>query len=167
MATWQYRAWIVPASAAADAPAALPSALLESGTPFWGQYSLQAVASVIDTLELERSQSWDPLALLWGAQDGDYVSLRRQGERIDEIGVGLDARKSSAAFILGLASLLRQLDAVMVDIDGQILGADPREIARALLASSAGKFVADPVGYLEAAARHARRKKGRDDDERR
>lgn len=154
MATWQYRAWIVPSARVATGKEVARLFLDGEEADLWDGVSPGWAELIARVLGLAPSpQSWNPSRSYWGPADGTNVSERIDDGRVSDVDCSIDVRDLEATLIERLAAALRQLDAVLVDADGNCTPPERDAILQVISRSHAGRFVADPIAFLDELAR--------------
>lgn len=150
MATWQYRAWIVPADRLTTGEDIARRVLDEEDPDVWTDVMPGWGRVVSDALQLSPSRiSWSPETLAWGTSDGTNVSEDVVDGRVEGVGCNIDVRALDANVIERLSDALRSLDAVLVTAEGDVAQADPYALFAAIHRSSAFRFVEDAQAFLE------------------
>ena len=149
MATWQYRAYIVPRRFVADDPVAAVSAIQEGVATGWEGVPARDIVNRLMRMSLPAGESWTPDMKVWGDLSGHYVSISVQDDQIGELEVAIDAREFNELAAIDLASVMVDLGACLLDVDG--IATDPvaLKLAQRVVDSDAGRFVRDPVAYLD------------------
>ena len=154
MATWQYRAWLVPSSRVTNGKEAARRILEDEDVDLWEDIAPGWVEVVARVLGLPLwDESWSPHLHSWGAGDGTNVSEWVEDGHLLEVSCAIDARDLEVTQVERLAATLKQLDAVLVDADGNCTPPERDAILQVISRSHAGRFVADPIAFLDELAR--------------
>jgi hypothetical protein len=150
VATWQYRAWVVPADRAASGSETAREILDEEDPDVWEGVAPGWGKILADALDLAPSRiAWSPKTLAWGTSDGSNVSECTEDGIVREVGCNIDVRALDTAQIDRFSRALKSIGAMLVDAQGNAVEADTLELLAAIHRSAAFRFVEDPRAFLD------------------
>jgi hypothetical protein len=85
---------------------------------------------------------------MWGDEEGNRIDVIREGGRITEIRIRLDARHPDPTLLEQLTLCVQSIQGVLISEEGEIVEPTPRTLLRELSNSSAHRFVIDPKAFL-------------------
>lgn len=151
MATWQFDFFLAsePESAGRDGFRQIAT----HGEDRETLIDLRKTSLAIDDLNeitsrLEPLTTWYGDLRQWGSEVGNRIDVLVDGQYVREIFVRVDVRNVDHEFLNSILNLARKHSLVIVTESGKILGALRASLLRAIEASPAFRFVADPVEFL-------------------
>ncbi|MEG3143611.1 hypothetical protein U1839_03015 [Sphingomonas sp. RT2P30] len=101
---------------------------------------------------LPRQQAWSAGLLVWGNNRGTDVQYFHDGDGSAEVHIRIDARTFRTETIEALCDIAQRFDWALVTESGTVLPPKSETVLRALLNSSARRFVEDPDSVFAQAA---------------
>lgn len=150
MAVWQYDILIIPQHKIEQlgSPSCINNDLYDQIQWWNSSIPPQDIARRIDRI-LERSSSWSESLLTWGIEDGNRIDLMIENNLVSELQVRFDIRNLSKHFLQQVVGLANAFGGVFCSDEGTLIPPDLPSLARAMAASDAAHFVADPAGFLD------------------
>lgn len=100
---------------------------------------------------LPEKKAWSRDLRIWGDEKSHDVQIWFEGARIEAFQLRLDVANPSSLLVKGMCRLACDLECIFATRDGKIIQPSVEEIVKAMMRSSATRFVRDPQGYIKAA----------------
>jgi hypothetical protein len=103
-------------------------------------------------LILPPSESWLNSARMWGAKLGGDVTVWYVDDskrKVEQIEFRIDSQAVSSDLIRKMCALARHLECVLITADYKVVEPDEKAVTKAFNASTAAKFMVDPVRTLK------------------
>lgn len=155
MATWQFTLDLIPASTArvsgVDA-IRLTQEQLDECRLHLASSEETALFDALGKLMPERT-GWTDRIRFWGDEKGDDAHVSFDGDAVEYLQFRLDVSKLSLPLLGGICALATRFGCVFATREGAVIQPTCEAVLRAVLQSSAMRFVKDPEAFLAEAAR--------------
>ena len=103
---------------------------------------------------LPTCKSWREGLEIWGTDDGDRIDVSHEPDEPPEVFVRFDLRRWNPELYRRFVAFARDIGGELRTADGTVNGTEvplrTEDLERTLRSSDAARFVADPVGFLDA-----------------